>query len=221
MKRSINLLSTKTLSEEQKVLFSESNILLTDKDFIEITFKEVPKDISLHSHLLFTSKNAVKSAVRESLAHLIHYPVFCVGSETRKLLETYGFDVIASADYASELAQILIKDHSDVSITFLSGNLRYDTLPEQLIAHGISFNEYEVYKTELHPIKLVSNVDAILFFSPSAVKSYLQNNTIQEQICFCIGTTTAAALKGYTTRIEIAQHPTIHEVLEKCITYYQ
>jgi len=221
MQRSIHLLATRTLTAAQKQLFSDSNILLTDKDFIEISLLELPTALNTHSHLLFTSKNAVKSVVKKSLLKLIHYPVFCVGSETRKLLETYGFDVVASADYAHELAPIIIEKHPDVSITFFSGNLRHDTLPEQLKSAGIPLNEYQVYSTQLHPIKMLTDTDSILFFSPSAVKSYLQNNRITTQTCFCIGTTTAAALKEHTSKIEIAARPTIQEVLQQCIKYYQ
>lgn len=221
MKRSIHIVSTKRLSEEQKKLFSDSDILLTDKDFIEITQKELPAEISLKTHLLFTSKNAVMSVVEKSLAQLISFPVFCVGSETRKLLERYGFEVIASADYAKDLAELILEKHPDVSITFFSGNLRYDTLPERLQSQGILMNEYEVYETHLHPIKVISEADGILFFSPSAVNSFLQNNSLQSQTCFCIGTTTATALENITHNIEIADKPTIKNVLLQCIKHYQ
>jgi len=221
MKRSIHIVSTKRLSEEQKKLFSDSDILLTDKDFIEITQKELPSEISINTHLLFTSKNAVMSVVEKSLAQLISFPVFCVGSETRKLLERYGFEVIASADYGKDLAELILEKHLDVSITFFSGNLRYDTLPERLQSQGILMNEYEVYETQLHPIKVISEADGILFFSPSAVNSFLQNNSLQSQTCFCIGTTTATALENNTQNIEIADKPTIKNVLLQCIKHYQ
>jgi len=38
--------------------------------------------------------------------------------------------------------------------------------------------------------------DGILFFSPSAVESYLKSNTIKDEMCFCIGETTAEALEN-------------------------
>jgi uroporphyrinogen-III synthase len=56
--------------------------------------------------------------------------------------------------------------------------LRKETLPQALKEGGIKFNEIEVYQTALAPFKISDqeNFDAIMFFSPSAVESYLSNN---------------------------------------------
>ena len=61
------------------------------------------------------------------------------------------------------------------------------------------------------------NVDAILFFSPSGVESYLKDNKIKNEICFCIGETTASALENKTKNIIIAEQPTIEDVIEVII----
>ena len=66
-----------------------------------------------------------------------------------------------------------------------------------------------------------SRFDGILFFSPSAVESYLKQNTIKNEICFCIGKTTAETLeKKHKKNIVIAEQPTIDDVIAAVIEYY-
>jgi uroporphyrinogen-III synthase len=61
----------------------------------------------------------------------------------------------------------------------------------------------------------------ILFFSPSAVESYLKDNTIKKETCFCIGETTAEALHKITKNIIIAEQPSIEDVIEDVIEEYK
>jgi len=85
---------------------------------------------------------------------------------------------------------------------------------------GIEFNEIEVYETKLNPHKITKAVDAILFFSPSGVASYLKDNTIKKELCFCIGETTAEALGKATKNIIVAPQPSIEELLADVIEEY-
>jgi uroporphyrinogen-III synthase len=62
--------------------------------------------------------------------------------------------------------------------------------------------------------------NAVLFFSPSAVESYLKENEIDNKICFCIGYTTAETLKEKTENIIIASQPKIEYVIAEVIKYY-
>ena len=107
--------------------------------------------------------------------------------KTKDLLTQNGFNVIAYTDYASDLAEIIALVYKKENYTFFSGNLRRDVLPTILKENKITFNEIEVYETNLTPKKISSKFDGILFFSPSAVESYLKLNTIKDEICFCIG----------------------------------
>jgi uroporphyrinogen-III synthase len=78
-----------------------------------------------------------------------------------------------------------------------------------------------VYETTLTPQKIKNSVEAILFFSPSGVESYLKDNTLKKEVCFCIGETTAEALQKTTKNIIIAENPTIEDVIEECINEYK
>ena len=82
-------------------------------------------------------------------------------------------------------------------------------------------NEIQVYETTLTPQKIKTPVEAILFFSPSGIESYLKENKIKNETCFCIGTTTASALEGITKNIVVADQPTIEDVIEEVIAEYK
>lgn len=96
--------------------------------------------------------------------------------------------------------------------------MRRDTIPNAFQKNNIIFEEIEVYQTVLTPHKMDNQVDGILFFSPSAVQSYVMENAITNEICFCIGTTTAAELT--TNNKVIANQPTVENVIIQCINYF-
>jgi uroporphyrinogen-III synthase len=219
----ISILSTKTLSAQQRLAFLDANFDLLEQDFIEIknNFFQLNK---INMNLIFSSQNAVLSLIEQNGWEILKTKnVFCVGIKTKELLEANGFTVDVYMDYASELAEIITLIYNKQSYTFLSGNLRKETLPEALKSEGIAFNEIEVYQTTLAPFKISEQekFDGILFFSPSAVESYLTDNKIKNEICFCVGTTTAKTLElNKVKNIVIAETPTIDEVIVDVIHYY-
>jgi uroporphyrinogen-III synthase len=119
------------------------------------------------------------------------------------------------------LAEIISLIYSKESYTFFCGNLRRAILPNTLKENGITFNETEVYETNLTSKKITNKVDGILFFSPSAVESYLKLNTIKDETCFCIGETTAEALQNKKVKnIIIADKPSVENVIAEVLEYY-
>lgn len=219
----ISILSTKTLSVEQRQVFLDADFDLLEQDFIEIENKNFELK-NINTNLIFSSQNAVLSLMEQNgWETLKSKNVFCVGEKTKDLLELKGFKVDVYMDYASELAEIIALIYNKESYTFFSGNLRKETLPKALQDAGIIFNEIEVYQTKLAPFKISSQekFQGILFFSPSAVESYLTNNKIKNEICFCIGYTTASALKNITKNIVIPKQPTIEDVIEAVIEEYK
>lgn len=220
MKR-ICVLSTKKLNSNQKQILLDADISLLDADFIQIQ----PKTFELKTQptaLLFTSQNAVKSVLQNKASEqLKNIPTVCVGSVTRKLLENNGFTVLETKEYASELAPIIQEKYNNKHFAFFAGNLRRHILPEAFQKAKITYNEYLVYENSESSQTVTTPTDALLFYSPSGVKSYLKQNTITNQICFCIGTTTADALAGLTNNIKIAPHQTIDAVVLQCANYYK
>lgn len=221
MDKNICILSTRKLKSNQKQFLLNANFSVIEADFINIEL--LPFQIENHpTLLLFTSQNAVLSVLKNNKAEqLKSIPAICVGSKTKELLLDNGFEVLATTEYAKELAPIVQSDFSDKHIAFFAGNFRRDILPNAMKEANITFDEYHVYDNKETSIKINSQIDGLLFYSPSGVNSYLKNNTITHEMCFCIGTTTADALKGITENIIIANHQTIDNVIVQCINYYK
>lgn len=220
MKTKICVLSTKKLQSNQKQFLLNAGFLVIEADFIKISF--VPFQLkTIPTLLLFTSQNAVKSVLQnESVEALKQIPTICIGSKTKQLLQENGFVVLETQEYAEDLAPIIQQKYSSAQIAFFAGNLRRDVLPDAMRISNISFEEYTVYQNTANSIEIQAKTDALLFFSPSGIHSYLQQNTIENQTCFCIGTTTAATLNGITNNIVIANKQTVENVIIQCVNYY-
>ncbi len=221
MSKQIQILSTKILSNVQKQELVNANFNILEANFIATQNQNFElKDI--FDNLIITSQNAAQSILLHSKCEELKTKnVFCVGLKTKALLEENGFNVIVYVDYASDLAEIVTLIYSSESYTFFSGNLRKETLPKALKEAKIKFNEIQVYETTLTPQKIKTTVDGILFFSPSAVESYLKDNKIKAEICFCIGNTTAESLEKVTKNIIVADQPSVENVIDDVIEEYK
>jgi uroporphyrinogen-III synthase len=222
MTKQINILSTKKLLPNQKQVLLHANISLIEEDFIETKIKNFELS-KVNDNLIFTSQNAVQSVLQHPKCNeLKSKNVFSVGMKTKDLLTENGFNVIAYTGYASDLAEIISLIYGKETFTFFSGNLRRDVLPNTLKENGITFNEIEVYETNITSKKVTNKLDGILFFSPSAIESYFKLNTIKEEMCFCIGETTAEALENKKIKnIIIADKPSVENVITEVIEYYK
>lgn len=221
MNAPICILSTKKLQSNQRQFLTNAGFSVIEADFISIS--PVPFRLKqLPNLLLFTSQNAVKSVLRNEKAEdLKQIPAVCVGIKTRQMLEKNGFDVLACEPYAKELKTVIENSFKQNTIAFFSGNIRSNVLPDAMTRSGIAFEEYTVYKNSERPIRIEAKTDGVLFFSPSAVRSYLKENTLSSQICFCIGTTTAEVLKVPSDHIVTAKQQTVENVIIQCIKYYK
>ena len=217
-----SILSTKTLLKPQKQLLLDAGFEVIEADFIETKLLDFELN-KINSTLIFSSQNGVNSVLNHpKINELKGKTTFCVGLKTKDLLQENGFKVEVYTSYAEDLAEIISLIYADEKFTFFSGNLRRDTLPNMLKENGINFNEITVYETNLTSQKINSKPDGILFFSPSAVESYLKSNKITTEICFAIGNTTAEALEiNKVKNIEIADFPIIENVIKNTIEYYK
>ena len=221
MSNPISILSTKILLRHQKQSLLDVGFSVTEANFIKTENSDFDLK-GINDNLIFTSQNAAQSVLlHPKCSALKSKNVFCVGMKTKALLEENGFNVEVYVDYASDLAEIITLIYAKQSYTFFSGNLRKETLPKALKAAKVNFNEIQVYETTLTPQKIKTPVDAILFFSPSGVESYLSANKIKNEICFCIGETTASSLDKTTRNIIVADPPSVENVIEDVIQEYK
>jgi uroporphyrinogen-III synthase len=214
------VLSTKKLQPNQKLYLLNAGLAVVEADFIGIEYKPFELNDTADS-FIFTSANGFKGFLKHAASSLfIGNTVFCVGHKTKELIERHRFTVAAVANDAEALAEIIICNYPDSSFTFFSGSLRRDSLPDALAKANIPLTEIEVYDTVLASQKINTPVDGILFFSPSAVQSYLAENIITDEACFCIGNTTAAALEGITDKVIIAHKPSVENVIVQVRGYF-
>lgn len=207
------ILSTKRLKENQRALLLNAGVSLVEYDAIKIDF--VPFEVpAIIENAIFTSQNGVNAVMSYELGVM---NCFCVGENTKSLLEQRGFNVIKMTEYASELADYLVKNHKNKCFHFFCGNIRSEEIPSKLKENKIAFKEIEVYKTTLNPKKFERQFDAILFFSPSGVRSYCEKNKIDKCTAFCIGTTTASEANKYTENVVIANTTTVESVIAKAV----
>ncbi|MFD2186849.1 DUF559 domain-containing protein [Aquimarina celericrescens] len=214
--KSTTILSTKKLTTAQKELLLNSGIGFIAYDAINIELLHVDVQDEIQN-MIFTSKNAVK-AVLNSEINVSN--CFCVGENTKRLLEENGKKVIKTALNASDLANFIVKKHKNESFLFFCGNLRRKELPELLKDQKVALKEQIVYKTSLNSKKFNRSFDGILFFSPSGIQSYIKENTIGRSIVFCIGNTTASEAKKYTEHVVIANKPTVENVIVQAVKYF-
>ncbi|MDP5097017.1 MAG: uroporphyrinogen-III synthase, partial [Flavobacterium sp.] len=121
---------------------------------------------------------------------------------------------------------IIDSKYKSNSFTFFCGNIRKNTIPNYFQQNKIAYNEIVVYETKLKSHQVKEKFDGVLFFSPSGVNSFLENNTLENKTCFCIGTTTAKALENIPEilghkNIIIASQPTVENVINEVIKYYK
>lgn len=211
------VLSTKILKPSQKELFLNSGLSLVEYDAIKIEFLDTKIPFEYQNYI-FTSKNAVKVFLRQiNESQKKKIQTFCVGEKTKALLEDNGLNVVETAEYATALAAIIVKNYKEETFLFLCGNKRRDVLPVAMTENNIQFKELNVYKTILSPKAFHRDFDGILFFSPSGIQSYLSENTIGNSILFCIGETTAAEAQKHSKNIIVANKPTVENVLVQVI----
>ncbi len=211
-----SIVSTKKLSLAQKELLLNTGIGFVEYEGIQIEFlNNIGK--SEIRNAIFTSKNAVTSVLKSETSIL---NCFCVGENTKKLLEENGKKVIETAKNASDLAKIIIKTYKNESFLFFCGNLRRNELPDLLHQNNVHIKEQIVYNTHLNAKKFDRSFDGVLFFSPSGVQSYVLENTLGASVVFCIGNTTASEAKKYTKNIIIANQPTVENVIVQAAKYF-
>ncbi|WP_160713934.1 uroporphyrinogen-III synthase [Chitinophaga solisilvae] len=229
------ILCTRPLTDSTIAAAGENGILIDVQEFIRIKPLLLPALANVsglqqvfgdNRPCIFTSAHAVQildDFYLQPARFTIRNPVCCISGNTRKTVTTRFPDcpVIADAAYGKDLAAAIIRTGHIREVNFFCGNQRRDELPEMLQQAGIQVNEMVIYENVPTPAVTAEKYDGILFFSPSAVKSFFSANTLPpETVCFAIGSTTAAALKSHTDNNIIMSHDTMEVSMVQTAIYY-
>ena len=206
--------STKSLTEAQKHRFK--NVKVDSSDFLKINLNRIPKTVLKAEvrNVIITSQNAVEAITTVLPKEELQFKnIYCVGRRTKKLIENKIGNVKHSENSAKALADYLVDFIDGTEVTYFCSDKRLDELPNILEENNITVNEIEAYQTVLDSVKMNDSVEGIMFFSPSTVESYLQNNSA-DIIAYCIGDTTAAEAQKHFEDVRIAKIPTIESVID-------
>ncbi len=207
------ILSTKILDLELKNLLLQNNFKIIEHNYIAIN--QIENTIQkTENQVIITSKNAIHAIDNNTKKEL---QLFCVGTETEKLLLSKDFKVVETAKNGETLAKIIVEKYGILKFTYFCSDIRRDILPNILKENNIDCQEIIVYKTILQPKVITENIDFILFFSPSGVNSYLVNNQINNELCVCIGETTAQELESITNNLFISSSSVIKDMVFEII----
>jgi uroporphyrinogen-III synthase len=185
-----SLLSTKKLQPNQRELLLNAGLSFVEYDAITTT----PVDFTLPQkmeNVIITSQNGAKAflanyykskPVKDENAETLlqaqsdSVRFFVVGKKTTSLFLEKDLKVVKTAQNATELALFIAKNYKNEYFFYFCGNRRRSDLPTFLKLKGIIYNEIIVYKTDLNLDVFNQSFEAILFFSPSGVQSYIQAN---------------------------------------------
>ncbi|WP_276480567.1 uroporphyrinogen-III synthase [Paraflavitalea pollutisoli] len=234
------ILSTKKLEPGIRNQLEANGIHLVEQPFIDVQpivnyskYKEIwpVLNVKADQAIVFTSKHAVEAIGKHlSGGDAVYIPdnweIFCLDGATKdKVTEVFSaLHIVATAPNATELAAKIIAYGDFKEVVFFCGNQRLDTVPDALKAGGIGVKEIVVYNTTDTPSPIETNsFSAVLFFSPSGVKSFFSVNSLPPAaVCIAIGATTAGILSNYiTNRIIISAVATQLSMAESVTDYLQ
>ncbi|MFN2456573.1 MAG: uroporphyrinogen-III synthase [Chitinophagaceae bacterium] len=229
------VLSTKKLGPSLIELAKENDIEIIEQEFIQIKkiwseekFNEIASYFQ-SEYVVFTSANAINTVNNYLLATNTLEPLpwkiyTLIGRSKDELFNTPLFpkNIIGEADNAKSLAEKIVSDRVK-EIVFFCGNKKRDELPAILKDAGVKVHEVVVYETVETPQVVTDGLNAIMFFSPSAVQSFFSANELEkETVCFSIGETTAKAIRDFTdNRIIISESPSQGIMLASVNFYFQ
>jgi uroporphyrinogen-III synthase len=231
---SAHILSTRPLDTTLVTDAAAKGVVVDTLSFIEteaIKSESVTQQIVAAAQqkgtAIFTSMNAVEAVIAQLQGVVPQWDIFCIANSTQAAVQQYFGNnaVVATAYYGMELANQIIdydRERKIEKALFFCGNQRRDELPNILAENNINVQEIVVYNTVETSQALSKHYDGVLFFSPSAVRSFFESNTPQENtVFFAIGTTTSSAIKHYCNNpIAISQTPSKDALLLQAVEYF-
>jgi uroporphyrinogen-III synthase len=186
---------------------------------IEFSLVEKSLDVSSYELLIFTSKQAVKSA--QILNHeWKSIPSLAVGKATAKAIKQLGGAVhyVTENSYVEELGRAIVKEFKQKKILYLRAKEISFNLKKYLEKNSISLDEKVIYKTECIKYNNTQKPPkgaVIIFTSPSTIRCFLKNFEWESSYrAVVIGNETKKHLPSNVTA-EVASSPQIEACIDK------
>jgi len=154
---------------------------------------------SLYDYFIITSKNASKALEKYAKDEFISKQAVCVSHQSALSYEVLGGSVLAVGEGYGDNLQTIIQAHAkETKWLYLRAKEIASPFVKELQKEGYNIDEKIVYESTCakNLTKITINKESILIFtSPSSVKCFLKNNTINKASkVVVIGSTTALSL---------------------------
>ena len=151
---------------------------------------------------------------------MIFDKIYCVGENTKSILSKHGQKVEKNLKNSSKLANFISKKAKNEKFLFCRSNIKNDDFTAFFKKEKIDLKEIAVYNNKPNSLVLKDKFEAIMFYSPSGIKSFLKNNKLGSSYCICIGETTASYAKNYSSNVLSCRTPSIKHVIDKTIKLF-
>jgi uroporphyrinogen-III synthase len=226
----LHILSTRPLGNAIITDAKSKGMVIDEMEFIKTIPLNTPElemkiQSLVHQNIIavFTSMNAVEAVANMLGIQQPAWRIGCIGQTTQLLVETLLPDsvIIATGTDAADLASNLLPKTGNSEVYFFCSNIRRDELPGILLGGGVPLQEVVVYETMETPHAVQTAYDAVLFFSPSAVRSFFSTNRpAANAVLFATGKTTAAAIGEYCdNEVLVAEAPGKMELVKKLMNW--
>ena len=178
--------------------------------FEQIQISEIPElDV-----LFFSSKRAVDFLLKQQIVSA-RVQVACIGNATQHYLEDRGIRVDFAGSNSSRPQEVSKELHRWLNgrtcglVTAEESQRTIATYLDESLIYYIT-----PYRTVIHPDKLDTSMDVLVFTSPSNVKGFLQKNEIHHQKVVAWGKTTEEfLLKNAIQNVYCLNNATEKEVI--------
>ena len=184
-----------------------------------------------HTAVMFTSRNAIDYYFKTAEESRVTVPddmkYFCISESTAFYLQKYIVyrkrKIFHGQQTFADLIKTLKKHSKDNNFLLPCSDILRQTIPDQLDANGINYSCVNLYRTVCSNLSDLTDVnyDILVFFSPSGIKSLLQNfpDFKQNDTRIAVfGPTTAKAAEEAGLKIDIAapkpESPSMTKALE-------
>jgi uroporphyrinogen-III synthase len=187
------LVSQPKPSDERSPYFQlaeKYNLKIDFRPFIKVEpvsvrdFRKQKIDILKHTGIIFTSRNAIDHFFSICQELKIEMPAdmkyFCISEQTAHYLQKYIVirkrKLFVGVRSAADLFEFF-KKHKGEKYLFPCSDIRKDDIPSFLEKNNIEFTEAIIYHTVAADLSDLKDIkyDILAFFSPSGIKSLLQN----------------------------------------------
>ncbi|MEL7339958.1 MAG: uroporphyrinogen-III synthase [Bacteroidota bacterium] len=208
----IELLVTKRMQAEEQAWWSSQGISLRSIPLLQTQILALYSFADCQESIfIFTSKKAIHSLHQQLTSaqwqSISNRNIACVAPVSNAYLETLGLKADITANSGKELAEEIKARFSPQVVRYFCSLAPSPYLADTLQEAGFNVRRSRLYKTILSPQDIDWQLArGIIFYSPSAVKSFFQaNEWPADKLAFAIGPVTARAL--YDHNIPCAGYP--------------